>query len=910
MSLRDRVLYNTRLSGTVPDMAKLTALQYVYLHNLRLHGEIPDLSACSSLISFRLTNNSFTRLPAALPTTVSHVYFDANPLNSSADELAALLRSTTALHAFSVGMMTVPLDLEATRVAPPPACQVGRDCSWVLQLQDTDGEPALTGSLISNLYIGFNCSCDRRTCGDTRDTRDSCQFTANMTDNADGTFTGTVPSRWVQSKGQHSFRFFHDNDEFRPSYNFGDSFEAYDSLRAAHYGPVTCTPATHTIPDATGSKCVCKSGFVSDGDGSGGVCLRQCTNGTVVVDDGNRCQCPPNTYDTRHAGVVLCATHGWTAHRRDFANTVKQLSTGSTCVSCPVECASCADGIANLSVGWRLNGTSEEQMQRLLRGSTTGLQPQFAYQCPSAGYETVTCPPMLLSTATNASSVACREHHTGPLCALCEPSFSRRSSDGACAPCDDTNVFQEHFNLSRSQFIEVAVIFSVSLCLLLYWQRRRIMRAKQQVYSLAKIALGLGQVLALLKDVLNLLFPPPPRRAMSYAALVSADLHTLYEFDCNGWNWYGTWILTVLGLPCIGFGLVAAWHVRQRYCKAKHTTVDATGALFFVILVLYPRVSSSILSAFRCRALGEQMQVLEVDYSVSCLTDEYRSYRVMAWILLVLWPVGIPICLLCLLSWHRRRIVREFVGAATESCVEAADEGRSIAQHTKTQLMQRYAFCLDDYRPEAWWFEPVDMLRKLALSGLLQFVQRGTASQVLVGCCISFASFGVHVRLLPYREAEANLLKVCAEAVLFLTFLISFILRVLPRVEMYEPVGAEAYGYLLLSAFGVFAALFVALIARQIYRRRRFQQGLAAFARSDFEGDVGAQELAMLTRSTPQQPETEPGEVPGRPGDIPSTESRFTMEEPLIEPYEAAEEHPRAVTRSPLDRLYMWVASQ
>ena len=55
---------------------------------------------------------------------------------------------------------------------------------------------------------------------------------------------------------------------------------------------------------------------------------------------------------------------------------------------------------------------------------------------------------------------------------------------------------------------------------------------------------------------------------------------------------------------------------------------------------------------------------------------------------------------------------------------------------------------------------------------------------MLVGCCISFASFGVHVRLLPYRESEANVLKVCAEGVLFLTFLISFILRVLPRVEL------------------------------------------------------------------------------------------------------------------------------
>jgi hypothetical protein len=218
--------------------------------------------------------------------------------------------------------------------------------------------------------------------------------------------------------------------------------------------------------------------------------------------------------------------------------------------------------------------------------------------------------------------------------------------------------------------------------------------------------------------------------------------------------------------------------------------------------------------------------------------------------------------------------------------------------------MRRYAFCLDDYRPEAWWFEPADMLRKLALSGLLQFVERGTAAQVLVGCCISFASFGVHVRVLPYREAEANVLKVCAEVVLFLTFLISFILRVLPRVEMYEPVGAEAYGYLLVSAFGAFAVLFFGLAARQTYRRHHFQQGLLAFA-PGFESESGGHELSILTRGTSRQPGSDSPPT-GLPDGL--TGESAMLEEPLVEA--AAEDQPRPVTRSPLERLYMWVASQ
>eukprot|EP01045_Picozoa_sp_COSAG04_P030739 COSAG04_NODE_5442_length_1619_cov_1.356579_2_plen_65_part_01 len=65
------------------------------------------------------------------------------------------------------------------------------------------------------------------------------------------------------------------------------------------------------------------------------------------------------------------------------------------------------------------------------------------------------------------------------------------------------------------------------------------------------------------------------------------------------------------------------------------------------------------------------------------------------------------------------------------------------------------------------------MLRKLALSGLLQFFERGTAAQVLVGCGLACASFGMQFYVRPYKEPESNLLKALVEAQIFITFLIS-----------------------------------------------------------------------------------------------------------------------------------------
>ena len=67
---------------------------------------------------------------------------------------------------------------------------------------------------------------------------------------------------------------------------------------------------------------------------------------------------------------------------------------------------------------------------------------------------------------------------------------------------------------------------------------------------------------------------------------------------------------------------------------------------------------------------------------------------------------------------------------------------------------------------------------------------------------------------------EANILKSLVDVQLFLTFLLSFLLRVLPWLELkeYEPLSAEFYGWAeLLSVIGLLAAA-MALTVRRIRR--------------------------------------------------------------------------------------------
>jgi hypothetical protein len=78
MALQRLDLYQTGLSGTLaPDLCDRPApwidSTQLEFYSMRLSGTIPDLTNCSSMLSLRLTNNSFAGLPPVLPPSLTHV---------------------------------------------------------------------------------------------------------------------------------------------------------------------------------------------------------------------------------------------------------------------------------------------------------------------------------------------------------------------------------------------------------------------------------------------------------------------------------------------------------------------------------------------------------------------------------------------------------------------------------------------------------------------------------------------------------------------------------------------------------------------------------------------------------------------------------------------------------------------
>ena len=861
---------NPLLSGTMPnECSRLAHLTFLDVHGcIALSGSLPDFLGTTRLILVDASNCSFSGLPTVLPPTVNHLYLGSNPIVSNATELSVLLGSLPALHVLDVGFSNSPIVLErnnpltsfGTRVYNPRQCHIGDPCAFTLHMYDSDDKPVHMGALISNLTLYFNGSA------------------TPMVDDRDGTFTASIPAAWISRTGRFLFHFHHKGIEFWPNSTSENRNEPSLSLLTVQFLPRRCPEGSHTVPDdQTGSVCdTCIDGFekVTRANATQS-CKKSCGIGESS-HDGVACVCTDDYYDTNLYGVAICSTGEWEPPETisAFASVHAARLEGVKCAKCPTQCMRCRNGTATILEGWRLNASTPPGMAMQLARGKDGL-PQHVFSCP---FNPSDCPEVDLSIAHEAS-IECPNHHVGPLCASCDAGFSRRgSSDNECDECRDiSDYIAATFGLSAEWFAALLIAAVLVVCAAIYFFFAQLRWLKTETKANIRILIGSAQVLSLLPSVLELVFPKQPKAALSFIAVFVIDLRNILRFECWGWTWYDKWLASVFGLPLIvTLPIIMNW--LWRCFAARRTDADsrqqvvaearqtAVGALFFITMLLYPQISSAILSALRCRRLGESSSYLEADYSVDCMNESYLHYRTLALVLVGVVPLGVPLGLLAALMHQFRQSHKRWIegeeqrgrNSARESLLVELDVGgdlqvESLIEYHRKRAEELFGFCTEDYRAEFFWWEPVDLLRKLALSGLLQFVHRGTAAQCFVGSMISFASFGVQQWLRPYRENGSNVLKALVDTQLFLTFLISFILRVLPDINTAEPVHREFYGWLLLSTMIALVACAIVLTFVQVRRRQRFKTRLLLIS----NGQMG-----LLTRDNTTHWPSEGNEPP------------------------------------------------
>eukprot|EP00966_Prymnesium_polylepis_P180208 4172821-Prymnesium_polylepis.1 len=167
--------------------------------------------------------------------------------------------------------------------------------------------------------------------------------------------------------------------------------------------------------------------------------------------------------------------------------------------------------------------------------------------------------------------------------------------------------------------------------------------------------------------------------------------------------WPGGLVL-LFALGFVGWDFLRRCSRGDRTPQSSVATVKAglqrvlpmTLAITFVVV---PSTSMRIFRTFVCEPVeygnGETRRYLKADLSYLCNSDEYEEARSTAFLFIAVWPVGIPVLYMVLLLASRRALVKG----------------------VPTPLTRATAFLSGDYTENAFYWEPLEMCRKLTLTG-------------------------------------------------------------------------------------------------------------------------------------------------------------------------------------------------
>jgi hypothetical protein len=146
--------------------------------------------------------------------------------------------------------------------------------------------------------------------------------------------------------------------------------------------------------------------------------------------------------------------------------------------------------------------------------------------------------------------------------------------------------------------------------------------------------------------------------------------------------------------------------------------------VFLVLSFLFlPGISIFIFRTFSCIDVDPEHDggsYLQADYSISCESNRYRWGRYYANGMIFLYPLGIPGLYFWLLYSNRYAI-----------------QARNTQPNQNNPSIDHLQFLFSGYDPLYWYWEVVETIRRILLTGILVLFRQGSGLQLVVAFVIS-----------------------------------------------------------------------------------------------------------------------------------------------------------------------------
>jgi len=85
--------------------------------------------------------------------------------------------------------------------------------------------------------------------------------------------------------------------------------------------------------------------------------------------------------------------------------------------------------------------------------------------------------------------------------------------------------------------------------------------------------------------------------------------------------------------------------------------------------------------------------------------------------------------------------------------------------------LRQFNALMGDYEPISYYWESIELSRKLILAGFIMFVAPGSSTQVGIALLITFMYFALSLRFAPFKNPEHDVVKMISEVMIFVVLL-------------------------------------------------------------------------------------------------------------------------------------------
>jgi hypothetical protein len=116
------------------------------------------------------------------------------------------------------------------------------------------------------------------------------------------------------------------------------------------------------------------------------------------------------------------------------------------------------------------------------------------------------------------------------------------------------------------------------------------------------------------------------------------------------------------------------------------------------------------------------------------------------------------------------------------SLCRPASEPAAIAcsdlPHLQRVALREVGFLFAAYHTQTWYWEAVELARKLALTSILALIAPGSAGQVVVGFILAFIMLLANLSIKPYADAGLNFVNVVTQLNLVAFLFVALLLKI------------------------------------------------------------------------------------------------------------------------------------